>query len=354
MKRRIAVALSGGVDSLVAAYLLQAEGWEILPLHFLTGFEAGEAAPAEAAADRAQARLSAIGARLGRPVEVLDLRALFRSRVVDYFTAAYLAGETPNPCVLCNPQIKFGALLEAALAAGAEKLATGHYARVEAGADGRRHLKKGRDRRKDQSYFLCRLTQEQLSRARFPLGGLTKDQTRTLAAARGLVPVAASESQDICFVKAGGYRDFVAAALREPPPPGPITHVDGRELGRHEGLHRYTVGQRRGLNCPAAAPYYVVRLDAASNRVIVGGRQDLFAAQCRVTAINWIVPEPAGPIRVEARIRYRHAAAPAVFQPEGPGAGRLRFDSPQPAVTPGQAAVFYRGDEVLGGGFIAG
>lgn len=352
MSRRIAVAVSGGIDSLVAAHLLQADGWTILPLHFLTGFEAG-AGPPEDEPARARARMAAIEKALGVAVRVVDARAEFRARVVDYFTAAYHSGETPNPCVVCNPRIKFGMLLEAATALGAERLATGHYARLEAGSDGRMRLKKGLDPQKDQSYFLCRLDQAKLRRACFPLGAMTKAGTRALAASRGLSPAAAAESRDVCFVKRGAYREFVAAASPQPPSPGLIAHVDGRILGEHAGLHAFTVGQRRGLNCPAASPYYVVRLDAAANRVIVGGREDLLAAACRVERINWIAETPAAPIRVEARIRYRHAAAAATFAPDGPGRGRLAFDASQPAVTPGQAAVFYRGDEVLGGGFIA-
>lgn len=351
MKCKIAVAVSGGVDSLVAAHLLKADGWDIVAVHFRTGFE--RAGPATDAAEAGESGpIGAIGEQLGVRVHVIDARAVFQRQVVDYFTASYFAGETPNPCVVCNPVIKFGTVLDAACRLGADTLATGHYARLEAGAGGRIRLFKGKDPRKDQSYFLSRLTQAQLRRARFPLGGLTKAETRAIAAASGLEPVAADESQDACFLHGRSYRDFVAdrhpAAFRT----GLIQHVDGRILGDHGGLHAYTIGQRRGINCPGAEPYYVIRLDTARNRLIVGGKPDLQASGCRVARINWIDRRPQGPLRADTRIRYRHRAAPSTFIPDGAEDGTVTFDTPQTAVTPGQAAVFYDGETVLGGGFI--
>jgi tRNA-uridine 2-sulfurtransferase len=341
----IAVAVSGGVDSLMAAHLLRQETSELFAVHFLTGFEP----------PRAQARhpIHAIGEQLGIAVHVLDVKAEFRTRVVDYFTAAYRSGETPNPCAICNPSIKFGAVLRFAEGLGARGLATGHYAVVRQDPAGRYRLHKGADPRKDQSYFLARLTQDQLARARFPLGALSKDRVRALAAQNGLRPVETTESQDVCFVKSGAYADLVQAAGGAPLEPGPIETVEGRVVGRHTGLARFTIGQRRGLNCPAAAPYYVVRLDPKRNRVVVGAREDLLTRCCRIDHINWISPPPAGPIRVHTRVRYRTPEAPGTLTPLDPVTARVEFDALQSAVTPGQAAVFYEGDAVLGGGFIA-
>jgi tRNA-specific 2-thiouridylase len=351
MSRVIAVAVSGGVDSLVAAHLLKEDGWRLRLIHFLTGFERADGASAEAE-DRRACGIQAIGDQLGERVHVIDASAAFHSHVIGYFSAAYRAGQTPNPCTVCNPAIKFGVVLDAALELGAESLATGHYARIEAGRDGRRRLLRGRDAEKDQSYFLFRLTQDQLRRARFPLGALLKTETRALAAGAGLRPITSGESQDACFVKGKSYRELLAEVDPEAFEPGPIEHVDGRTLGSHGGLAGFTIGQRRGINCPAAEPYYVLRLDVARNRLIVGGKADLCARSLRVAAINWIARRPEAARRVETRIRYRHTAAPSTFLPCGADAGTVVFDRPQPAVTPGQAAVFYDGTEVLGGGTI--
>jgi tRNA-uridine 2-sulfurtransferase len=269
--------------------------------------------------------------------------------VVDYFSRTYLGGETPNPCMVCNPRIKFGALLEWAETEGCRALATGHYARVVCDESGRSRLFKGADPDKDQSYFLARLDQHQLARAVFPLGELTKPQVRALATARGISPPAVKESQDVCFVRTGGYAEFIG---REPSPPGLIEDMRGTVIGEHRGLHRFTVGQRRGINRPAARPYYVVRLDRERNRLVVGTQQDLLAPACRVVAINWIAPSPGAPVRVATRVRYRTREVPSTLTPFDPGSAIVRFDAPQSAVTPGQAAVFYAGQEVLGGGFI--
>jgi tRNA-uridine 2-sulfurtransferase len=341
----IAVAVSGGVDSLVAAHILRQQTPELFAVHFLTGFEPPVAGPRHP--------VQAIGDQLGIPVHVVDVSAEFRSLVVDYFTAAYNAGLTPNPCAICNPAVKFGAVLRFAQARGAGCLATGHYAAVRQDAGGRYRLYKGADPRKDQSYFLARLDQAQLARAIFPLGELTKAQVRECAAASGLHPVEKAESQDVCFVQRGGYGDFVQAVAPASMGPGPIETVDGRLVGRHAGLSRFTVGQRRGINCPAAAPYYVVRLEPERNALVVGDRADLLAPACRVERINWIAPPPEGPVRVQARVRYRTPEAAATLTPLDRCTARVEFDSPQSSVTPGQAAVFYDGTEVLGGGFIA-
>jgi tRNA-uridine 2-sulfurtransferase len=341
----IAVAVSGGVDSMVAAHLLRQETPDLFAVHFLTGFEPP--------LDGLPHPIHAIGDQLGIKVHVLDVRAEFRAHVVDYFTAAYRSGQTPNPCVVCNPAIKFGAVLRFALGLGAQWLATGHYATVRQDPTGRYRLHKGLDPRKDQSYFLARLDQDQIGRTRFPLGALSKDQVRALAALNGLHPVETNESQDVCFVKYGAYTDFMHATGTASQEPGPIETLGGKVVGRHTGLSRFTVGQRRGINCPAAAPYYVVRLEPERNVLVVGTREDLLTAACRVEDINWIAPPPDGPIRAHTRVRYRTPEAPGTVTPLDPRTARVEFDTPQPAVTPGQAAVFYDGDAVLGGGFIA-
>jgi tRNA-specific 2-thiouridylase len=346
MNPTIAVAVSGGVDSLVAAHLLKQTEPQVVAVHFRTGFEAEPA-------DRTRLRIQSISEQLDLPVHVLDLSAEFRREVVDYFAATYLAGQTPNPCVVCNPLIKFGVLLRRVEAMGAARLATGHYADVRRGPDGRFRLFKGGDTRKDQSYFLARLTQEQLARACFPLAALTKDAVRAIAAAEGFGPAHTGESQDVCFIRTGAYPQFIAELTGRPAETGLIETTDGRIVGRHPGLHAFTVGQRRGINCPAAEPYYVVRLDRGRNRLVVGHKNEILAAQCRVVQINWIAPPPATDVRVRARVRYRTPETPATVAPIDADNAWLRFDAPQPAVTPGQAAVFYDGDEVLGGGFIS-
>jgi len=346
MSPTIAVAVSGGVDSLVAAHLLKQTEPGVVAVHFRTGFEPE---PAE----RTRARIQSIGDQLGLPVHVFDLSADFRREVVDYFAATYLAGQTPNPCAVCNPAIKFGALLRRVEEMGAARLATGHYADVRRGPDGRFRLFKGGDARKDQSYFLARLAQGQLARACFPLAALTKAAVRAIAAAEGFAPVHSDESQDVCFIRSGAYPQFIAELTGRSAEPGLIETSDGRIVGRHPGLHAFTVGQRRGINCPAAEPFYVLRLDRARNRLVVGHRHETLAAHCRVVQINWIAPPPATPARVRARVRYRTPETPATVEPIDADSAWLRFDAPQPAVTPGQAAVFYDGDEVLGGGFIS-
>jgi tRNA-specific 2-thiouridylase len=276
----------------------------------------------------------------------------FKTRVVDYFSAAYQRGETPNPCLVCNPAIKFGALLAAARRLGASRLATGHYARVEAGQGGQYRLCKGVDDKKDQSYFLSRLTRGQLARACFPLGSWTKDQVRELAARQGLQPLTRQESQDVCFIRDTRYADFLTRNTAIRPQPGDIVDTAGHRVGTHNGLHQYTVGQRRGINCPAGEAYYVVRIDSRLNRLVVGFKDELSATGCRVYDINWIADIPESPMAADTRIRYRHKAVPSMVSPVGLDGAVVRFDQPLAAVTPGQGAVFYRGDEVMGGGWI--
>ncbi len=340
----IAIAISGGIDSLVAAHLVGQSGEDAIGLHFLTGYEN---IPLPAIAEK----IRRISEQIHIPVHIVDLSQSFRKKVVAYFTRTYLAGKTPNPCLVCNAKIKFEDLLFEARSLGADRLATGHYARVTEDSISRRLLYKGADAQKDQSYFLAFLTQSQLRRAFFPLQDMTKAQVRELANQTGLVPVSQKESQDICFIQ-DDYESFLLRETGFCPKPGPITDINGKILGEHRGLHRFTVGQRRGINCPAAEPYYVVRLEPETNRLIVGRKYQLGVRQCRVTEINWIAPMPESAIRIQARIRYRHAAVSAVLTPVNGNVACLRFDQLQYAVTPGQGAVFYQDDAVLGGGWI--
>ncbi|OQX24123.1 MAG: tRNA 2-thiouridine(34) synthase MnmA [Desulfobacteraceae bacterium IS3] len=354
-----AIAISGGIDSLVAAYLLKDAGHDVVGVHFTTGYERESSV-------QISRQIRNIGDRLGIKTEIADCSSEFKSKVVDYFIRTYLNGQTPNPCLVCNPCIKFGAVPDIARKDfGASRLATGHYARVIPSVEThgcaslqdsriRWRLLKGLDAKKDQSYFLAFLSQEQLASACFPLGEMTKSQVRELAASKGLTPVVKAESQDVCFIRGTDYGEFLVRECGVKPEPGAIEDVSGKVLGEHRGLHLFTVGQRRGINCPATEPYYVVRIDRQNNRLIVGFKQDLLSWECRVSGINWIAQEPASPVKVFVRVRYRHNAAGCTLFPQDRRTAIVRFDSAQSAVTPGQGAVFYDGDEVLGGGWIEG
>ena len=355
MHAPIAMALSGGIDSLVAAALLKEAGHKVIGLHFLSGYETTSQAQGGAqniVSGSTQNIVSGLADQLQIKVHVVDLRSTFERQVVDYFCESYGAGKTPNPCLVCNPIIKFDALYQKARQLGADLMATGHYARILQGRDNRMRLMRGIDPNKDQSYFLARLTQAQLKIARLPLGDTTKEQTRTLARRRGLSAMVAEESQDICFIKNQGYGEFLKNRPGFRAQPGPIVNLEGDVIGHHQGLHLFTIGQRRGINVPAAAPYYVVRIEADQNRLVVGHQKDLKAQGCRVHGINWIVQRPTEPISVLVRVRYRHQAVPARLVPLRDDMADIVFETPQSAVTPGQGAVFYDGQEVLGGGWI--
>ncbi len=351
----VAVAMSGGVDSSTAAALLVRAGRRVFGLTMATGFN--EAAVRQAAE---------VARFLGIEHHVVDLSSVFRERVIEPFCRAYAAGRTPNPCVRCNRFVKFGRLLEAALDLGAGRLATGHYARVMRGEDGRFRLLRGADRRKDQSYFLYALDQEQLARAEFPLGALRKTEVREIAERLGLPAFRARESTDVCFVSRtrwgegrSGYPDLVERVAGRAALPGPIVDTAGRPVGTHRGLVFYTVGQRRGLGACGPGPLYVVAIDQTTNSLVVGPASETFSRWLVASEAVFVSGEapPAG-TRVEAKVRYRSPAAPADFQPLSPQAPggdagfRLHFCEPQRAVAPGQAAVLYDGDEVLGGGVI--
>ncbi len=358
-----AVALSGGIDSLVAACLLKESGHTVFGIHFVSGYESWPPPPAiEQQASSGPGGnccrlpenhpLSTIKNMLGFEVWAVDCRSAFKREVVDYFIRSYLKGMTPNPCMVCNQRIKFGVLLQAALDLGAERLATGHYALPEEQPGKGYVLKKGKDKDKEQSYFLAMLNSSQLEKACFPLGSMTKEQVLGKAAERGLRPASARESQDICFVKQGHYIDFLAGHAGILQEPGEIVDTKGRVIGRHQGLHRYTIGQRRGINCPAEEPYYVVRLDAAGNRLVVGFKNELYSFSCRIQGTRWPAGRPDKPLRVHTKIRYRHQPAESEIFPEEKDRAVIKFSHPQPAVTPGQAAVCYQDERIVAGGWI--
>jgi len=353
MKKKTAIAISGGIDSLVSAYLLKEEGREVTGIHFLTGYERYDK-QVEKDEEAALSKISDLAAQLDIRLEILDCSREFKTKVVDYFTHAYRSGKTPNPCLVCNPLIKFGTVLDFALKLGAESLATGHYAGKIKGKDGLFHLVKGADTKKDQSYFLSFLTQAHLSRAIFPLSRFTKHEVIRLAGEKGLRPAVESESQDICFIREMSYGRFLSQETGFVPKPGIVVDISGKQIGIHKGIHLFTVGQRRGINCPAAEPYYVISTDVEKNLVVVGSKNDLLTDRCRVTGINWISKEQTSPIEVHTRIRYRNKAFISTLIPEGKHTATVIFKSPQQSVTPGQGAVFYLENEVLGGGFIDG
>jgi len=340
----VGVAMSGGVDSSVTASLLKNRGYNV------HGFFMALAQPD---LEQQVERVKKVAGRLDIPLTVIDLAAEFNKTVLAYFTNSYFMGKTPNPCIICNPRIKFGRLLEKIIASGCDLMATGHYARIVKGPDSSFHLLKGLDPKKDQSYFLHRLTGEQLARVLMPLGRQTKEEVYRIAAELGISGVHGEESQDVCFLKGRDLKSFMALYSGKSPGGGPIVSLDGSEVGRHRGIHCYTVGQRKGLGIPDTTPYYVLALDPERNAVVVGKKEDLWRRELSAGHVNWLAgKEPGLPRDFMVKIRYRHAGAPALVMPPEKGQYRVRFQEPQLAVTPGQFAVFYNGDEVVGGGEI--
>jgi tRNA-specific 2-thiouridylase len=353
MKPLTAIAVSGGIDSLMAAHLLKEKGHNVVGVHFVTGYENPLPDNGQSAHIAESHKILSIAKQLGIDIKVLDCRIEFKKNVVDYFIQTYRSGQTPNPCMVCNPLIKFGTVFNFARKLGASTLATGHYARIKGDRHGNFHLFKGIDPKKDQSYFLARLTQQHLAGARFPLGHMKKSDVIRLAEMKGFKPVKKTESQDVCFIKGKNYGNFLARHEGFEPKPGLIKDVDGNILGKHKGLHLFTIGQRRGINCPASEPYYVTQMDTRQNVLTVGFKKDLFAPRCNVENINWIQEPPNRPVDVHTRVRYRHTAAASMLIPVNDKTAMVRFEKPQEAITPGQCAVFYKGDEVLGGGWIS-
>jgi tRNA-uridine 2-sulfurtransferase len=363
MSARVLVAMSGGVDSSVAAAMLHEQGYDVVGIAMRLTPEGPPAATRRRGTccsyeDFEDARR--VAERMDFPFYVIDLRADFASRVIGNFVSEYLNARTPNPCVMCNREIKFDRLWSRARALEADFVATGHYARIEKDAEGAFHLKRAADATKDQSYFLFTLGQRELARTLFPLGSMEKSAVRERARALGLRNADKPESQEICFVPDGNYASFVeraapSAEIRR----GSIVTGDGRAIAEHSGVHNFTVGQRRGLGIAAGTPMYVREIRAATGEVVVGSRDELnsaglIAEQVRMVDPAWFEPArvEGGEIALEVKIRYRHPALPARLQMLSEERAEVRFEHGGPAVTPGQACVFYRGDEVLGGGFI--
>ena len=358
-KPRIVVAMSGGVDSAVAAAILAEQGHEVIGISLkLLSEGAGNGSERAdrccSAKDAEDARL--VAAQLGIPYYVLNYERQFQREVIQEFTAGYLGGLTPNPCIRCNELVKFGSLLRQAIGLGAEFLATGHYARVEWDRRGGRYLlRRGSDYERDQSYFLYSLTQDQLARVRFPVGAMTKEQVRERAASHGLKIAAKADSQDLCFV-GRDYRSFLREHCGDQLSPGPITDRTGRILGQHDGLALYTVGQRNGLGI-GGGPFYVIRLDPKNNEVVVGKMDELLRSEFVAEQLNLVAWDRLSPERpVLVKVRSRQAAMPATILPLGDGRIRVRWQQAQPAAAPGQAAVFYDASEpdlLVGGATVA-
>ena len=355
---RIVVAMSGGVDSSVAAALLAEQGHDVVGV----SMQLYDNSQVTASGTRAFGTCCTIddlydarrvAATIGIPHYIVNFESQFGEHVISNFVREYVSGRTPIPCSHCNSDLKFAELLDRAKAYDAEQLATGHYARIERDGHGRYRLYRGADHSKDQTYFLFSLTQDQLARAAFPVGHLDKDSVREHARRLNLHVTAKPDSQEICFVPDGDYAAFVERQAPDAARPGTIVDRDGRVVGTHAGVHRFTIGQRKGLGLSSAEPLYVLEIKPESAQVVVGLRDALGRSTLTASAVNWIGGvAPTGWTRVSAQIRHRHAAALAKVRATDEGRAELEFDTPQTAITPGQAVVFYDGTEVLGGGWI--
>jgi tRNA-specific 2-thiouridylase len=349
----VAVALSGGVDSAVAAALLVQQGYRVIGMMMRLWSESGHGDDNRCCTPEAMAKARRVAGILGIPFYAIDAQEFFHKTVVRYFLEGYSSGITPNPCLVCNREVRWEFLLSHALSFGADYLATGHYARVVRSQDGRLQLHRAVDKWKDQSYVLHVLSQDQLARALFPLGEFTKTQVREMARQFGLPVAARPESQDLCFLGNGDYRGFITrnapAAIR----PGPIVNTQSEVIGTHQGLAFYTIGQRKGLGLSSPAPLYVLEKDIERNTIMVGTIEELGKSELTVERMNWVSRDPPNePIRSEVKIRYRAEETPATIHPFGQTSVRIAFDEPVRGVTPGQAAVCFQGDICLGGGII--
>jgi tRNA-specific 2-thiouridylase len=352
---RVVVAMSGGVDSSVAAALLKEQGYDVVGMMMRLWSEetvAGGAHNRCCTPDQ-MADARRIAAKLDIPFYVLDTKEVFRNTIVEFFIDQHRQGVTPNPCLECNRQIRFHFLLQNALALDADYLATGHYARVAQGEDGRFVLKKGLDEHKDQSYVLSVLGQEQLSHALFPVGEYTKPEVRELAARFGLPTASKKDSQDLCFIGDNNYRRFLADYAPDVMTPGPIVRQNGEVIGQHNGLVNYTIGQRKGLGVNSQEPLYVVGINPQRNAVVVGTAEELGQTDLTAKRVNWVSGVvPSEPFQAQVKIRYKARPVDAWVEPLPDNRMSIRFDQPLRDITPGQGAVVYNGDVVLGGGVI--
>jgi len=354
-KHKVVVAMSGGVDSSVTAALLKEEGYEVVGITMQIWPKGGVERFGGCCGLEAIEDAKRVANRLGIPHYILDLREDFQKKVIANFCEEYQKGRTPNPCIRCNQYIKFDALLKKAKNVGADYIATGHYARIEYDEGEKKYLlKRGIDRKKDQSYVLYTMSRQQLKHTLMPLGNYTKEKVKQIARKLDLPVASRPESQEICFVPDDDYPNFLQKYLPEAAKPGPIVNKEGEVVGRHQGIIFYTIGQRRGIGIAAKEPLYVIAIDQESNSVIVGRREDGYSDELIAKDTNFIGTENAnGRIRAEVKIRYSHKPAWATIIPLRKGKVKVKFDRPQWAITPGQAVVFYDGDTVLGGGTIS-
>ena len=347
-QKKVVVALSGGVDSSVAAALLKQQGYDVVGLTLRLWTD-----PAHAPASDSVTAARRTAETLNIPLHVVDIAELFHQEIVQFFLDEYARGVTPNPCVRCNRLVKWGVLLERAFALGADYLATGHYARKRITGDGRQELLRAADHSKDQTYVLHVLTQARLERALFPVGEYPKPEIRALARDFGLPAATRRDSQDLCFLAGEDYRDFIRRNAPQIAHPGPILTRDGKSLGEHQGLAYYTIGQRKGLGVPSPVPLYVLAKEAATNTLVVGIEAELGSCELIARDVNWIAGEaPGEPLRAQVKTRYTAREAWAQVTPLAANKVDVHFDAPQRDITPGQAAVFYADDLVLGGGLI--
>jgi tRNA-specific 2-thiouridylase len=352
-KERVVVAMSGGVDSSVAAALLVEQGYDVVGMMLRLWSEAGMESENRCCTPDDVALARRVAAKLRIPFYVIDVRERFYHEVVENFVDGYRAGLTPNPCMQCNRSIRWGFLLDQAEQAGAKYMATGHYARLERSTGGKTTLMRAVDASKDQSYVLSVLNQEQLARTLLPLGDYRKEQVRELAFKYGLGVARKADSQDLCFLAGRDYRDFLARNAPDVVQPGQIVNRQGEVVGEHQGLAFYTIGQRKGLGIAAPEPLYVLNKDRAANRLVVGLREELGSQNVLVSGFNWVSGEtPVGPVRAQVKIRYKAAPADATLTPNAAGDVSMCFETPLRDITPGQRAVAYQGDTVLGGGMI--
>ena len=344
--------MSGGVDSSVAAALLKEQGYDVIGMMLRLWSEPGKEDSNRCCTPDSMAQARRVAAKLDIPFYVIDAKDVFRETVVQYFLDGYARGETPNPCLICNRQIRWTFLLEHALALGADYMATGHYVRIRKAA-GDYQLLRAVDRSKDQSYILHVLNQEKLARALFPIGDYPKTEIRAIAERFGLPTASRKDSQDLCFLAGEDYRNFLQRNAVEMLQPGEILTREGKPLGTHTGLANYTIGQRKGLGIASPAPLYVLGKDSVTNSLIVGTQEELGSGELIARDVNWLSGEtPQGPFRADVKIRYTAREAEALVTPMNENRARVQFDAPQRDITAGQAAVFFQDDLLIGGGII--